>query len=235
MISGGAGLQQLMQSGVAHDYRNIVPVDMALVNEVLRNKELALGVNRSSLMTLRCKNKPCNFVRVSRDMAESILGHWKGDRSAAHWQALIHVLGDATLGWEMVASVEAAGECEVFDIGVPETKVFALANGVIVYDTLNVHVPSQDDAVKEAYEKLLPSKMLFSIKDQDSTSALPKHEGLLGMWAANRRPSTQTHRFASKADALKAINRGDVSLKDEVEFPDEKVVAPAAGPAKSAA
>lgn len=91
-------------------------------------------------------------------------------------------------------------------------------------DQINLHVPSSPEAVKEAYEKLFPSKMLFSIKDQERAQALPKHEHILSLFTSNHKPSTKTHQFENRAAALKAINAGDVSFRDEVEFPDDVVL-----------
>lgn len=83
-------------------------------------------------------------------------------------------------------------------------------------DTMNVHVPSMDDSVKEAYDKLLPSKMLFSIRDQDKVVPVPKHEFVLGLYTANMRPSKNTHQFDTEEDALSAIRSGKLSLSDDV-------------------
>ena len=86
-------------------------------------------------------------------------------------------------------------------------------------DAMNLHVPSGDEAVKEAYEKLLPSKMLFSIRDQDKVVPLPKHEQILGLFTAHSRPAQTIHRFNSHAEAMDAIQKGRVPLSDEIEFP----------------
>jgi DNA-directed RNA polymerase subunit beta' len=85
-------------------------------------------------------------------------------------------------------------------------------------DAMNLHVPSHPDAVKEAYEKLLPSKMLWSIRDQDKVVPLPKHEAILALFAANHRAAKKAHHFPSKAEALAAIRSGQVSQQDEVTF-----------------
>jgi DNA-directed RNA polymerase subunit beta' len=87
-------------------------------------------------------------------------------------------------------------------------------------DQINLHVPASAAAVSEAYEKLLPSKMLFSIRDQERVQPLPKHEHVLGLYAANARPARQVHKFPDHASAMKAIHAGDISLQDEVDIPD---------------
>lgn len=88
-------------------------------------------------------------------------------------------------------------------------------------DAMNLHVPSQPDAVKESWEKLMPSKMLFSIRDQDRVVPSLKHEQVLGLYTANRRPSQNSFKFNSEEEALKAIRSGQVKLSDEVEILDK--------------
>lgn len=85
-------------------------------------------------------------------------------------------------------------------------------------DAMNLHIPSQKDAVEEAWKKLMPSKMLFSIRDQDRVMPAPKHELVLGLYTANRRPSKKKHTFKTEQEAITAIRRGQVDLSDEVEI-----------------
>ena len=85
-------------------------------------------------------------------------------------------------------------------------------------DAMNLHVPSQPDAVDEAWKKLMPSKMLFSIRDQNQVVPIPKQELVLGLYTANRRDSKAKHVFNTEEEALKAIRTGGISLSDEVEI-----------------
>lgn len=93
-------------------------------------------------------------------------------------------------------------------------------------DAMNLHVPSQADAVKEAWEKLMPSKMLFSIRSHDSVVPVPKQELILGLYTANTRAAKNTHVFSSEDEALKAIRAGNVSLSDEIQINDPKMNQP---------
>ena len=85
-------------------------------------------------------------------------------------------------------------------------------------DTMNIHVPSQPSAVEEAYKKLMPSKMLFSIRDQDKVVPVPKQELVLGLYTANKRQAKNSHTFATEEEAIKAIRTGQVELSDEIEI-----------------
>ncbi len=86
-------------------------------------------------------------------------------------------------------------------------------------DAINLHVPSMDDSVKEAYEKLMPSKMLYADREYDKILAVPKHEGTLGLTTATYRPSENTHKFSSSQEAVAAVKGGKVRLNDSVSFP----------------
>lgn len=85
-------------------------------------------------------------------------------------------------------------------------------------DQINIHVPAMEDAVNEAKDILLPSRMLFSNREPDKVLPVPKHEMVTGIYAAGHRSSKQTHYFPDEAAALQAIQHGKVSLSDEVEI-----------------
>ena len=91
-------------------------------------------------------------------------------------------------------------------------------------DAMNLHVPSQDDAVKEAWDKLMPSKMLWSIRDQDKIMPQPKQEMILGLFTANQRPAKNSHIFRNEEEAIKAIKAGHISLSDDVHIADPNFI-----------
>ena len=83
-------------------------------------------------------------------------------------------------------------------------------------DTINVHLPSLPDTVDEAKQKLLPSRMLFSIKERGKVMPTPKQEFILGLYNAQRRTARKVVDFPDEASALKAIRAGQVAMSDEV-------------------
>ena len=87
-------------------------------------------------------------------------------------------------------------------------------------DTINLHVPVLPESVQEAKDKLMPDKMLFSIKSPDQVMAQPKHEQILGLFESQRTPAKQVHKFGSKQEALAAIQKNAVSLSDDIDYPD---------------
>lgn len=83
-------------------------------------------------------------------------------------------------------------------------------------DTMNIHLPSLPEAVQESKEKLLPSKMLFSIKDRNKVMPTPKQEFIMGLYNAQRRPARNVVDFPDEQSALAAVRSGKVALSDEI-------------------
>jgi DNA-directed RNA polymerase subunit beta' len=83
-------------------------------------------------------------------------------------------------------------------------------------DQVNIHVPSHPDAVQEAYERLMPSKMLHSIREPDKVIPVPKHEMILGLHTAMARPPAKVHKFPNEQAAIAAVKSGAIPLSDEV-------------------
>ena len=84
-------------------------------------------------------------------------------------------------------------------------------------DQSNIHVPATPEAVKETKEKMMASKMLFSIKDREKTLPAPKHEQIIGLSLASSRKGAK-HKFRTEEEAMKAIDEGAVSLRDDIEI-----------------
>lgn len=86
-------------------------------------------------------------------------------------------------------------------------------------DAMQFHLPSTDDAVKEAKEKLLPSRNLFSVQDF-SAHYLPSHEYVGGLWAATAKEDSKkpVRVFNSKKDAIAAYRRGDLAVDARIEI-----------------
>lgn len=130
----------------------------------------------------------------------------------------LNAVEDTTTGWEYVKEVTKVPTELVYDVAVPDTKVFAIENGLIIYDTINVHVPASDDAVKEAWEKMMPSKDPFSDRDPEKLVLLPMQEQILGNYTAATAPATKPVVFNSEEEALTAIKQGQIPLSADVEI-----------------
>ena len=126
---------------------------------------------------------------------------------------------DFTITWDPVVQVERTGQRETgYDLTVPGAETFANADGVILSNTMSIHVPASPDAVQEVKDKLLASKLLFSIKDPEVVVPVPKHETTAGLYQAHAQPHKKVHTFATEQAARQAVLAGHVPLADEIQI-----------------
>lgn len=178
-------------------------------------------VSRYMLLDQAAKPTHSKYGRISRQAALDVLSHIEPSKyeaipGYAEWRKVIDAAG---VTWEQVISYDKTGIFEDgYDLTVPGYETFASIDGIILSNTMNVHVPAFPGSVKEAKEKLLPSKQLWAIRDESKLINPPKQELILGMYTAKEAPSSTKHQFATEAEALKAIDAGKVKLSDEIEI-----------------
>ena len=84
-------------------------------------------------------------------------------------------------------------------------------------DMMSFHVPVSKKAVREAAEKMLPSKNLFSPATL-KTHILPLEEFAQGLYLASRPGKGQPVKFKTKADMLRALNAGEIKYDTPVDI-----------------
>ena len=86
-------------------------------------------------------------------------------------------------------------------------------------DTVNIHVPASMKAARQAMDKMLPSKNLFSLTDLKSVRYKPEKEQISGLWALTRGRTRKPVRvFGSKQEAIAAYRNGEIGPNDPVEI-----------------
>ena len=131
----------------------------------------------------------------------------------------VSMINDSDLLFVVVDSVDVIAREEVtFDVTVPGPHVTVCpVSGLVTHQTMSVHVPVGDKTVTDVRERMMASKMLWSIKDRGKTMGNVKHEQILGL-GMGKDPGGDNHRFSSADDAMAAIERGEVDLNDNVEI-----------------
>ena len=122
--------------------------------------------------------------------------------------------------WQTVTAVEDAGKRQVFDLMVEGTKVFAINNGVIIWDTANVHAPVSDNARRETYEKMFPERNLISMRNRQILYK-PEKEYMQGLYVATRMKKGTNQRpgiFSSVEEARQALRKGIIDIDDPIEI-----------------
>jgi DNA-directed RNA polymerase beta subunit len=87
-------------------------------------------------------------------------------------------------------------------------------------DAAQYHVPASDEAVAEAYAKMLPSRNYMSPATFKATSYLPNQEFSGGIYAAStlRDDTKRPRTFATRQDAIRAFQRGEIDVDHPVEI-----------------
>lgn len=86
-------------------------------------------------------------------------------------------------------------------------------------DQVNYHVPASDDAVREALERMLPSRNLFNVR-KFAVHQVPQNEFTAGLYEATHRDSdTPPVPFASAEAVVRALRRGEIRHDQRVTVP----------------
>jgi len=129
-------------------------------------------------------------------------------------------LVNSDVGWVKVTGVQRTGIKEDgYDLTVPGYETFANAEGMILSNTMSMHVPVSDKAVEEARTKMLPSANLFTATSMRDPGYTPKMEMTLGLYQLTREPSNKpVKRFANAQAAKIAYKRGEIAANDPIEI-----------------
>ena len=204
------------ESPPSKDDLDIVPVTAAL------SVELSKAATPKNLTLYTAARKAIKYGYLGRSTALRLFDLLPHDFEHEHLAGFTAVIFNRAVHWDRIRTVTPSGTHPVFDLAVPTTKVFAIDNGLVIFDTMSVHVPFSDDAVQESYNKLLPSKNLLSI-GSFRAHQLPSQEFGLGLYVASTAKHTgkAPKTFASTRDAVAAYHRGELSVDAPVNILDE--------------
>lgn len=89
-------------------------------------------------------------------------------------------------------------------------------------DAVQYHVPSDEEARKEALERMLPSRQLLSPADFKTPNYTPHMEYLSGLYNATTKKNRRTHHFRNKDDVRRAWLAGAIDTGDVVRVLEDK-------------
>lgn len=191
------------------DRNDFVPLTK---DEVKYLRPLLLAIGDSATYGGIAKGYACRetFKRAIEALDDSY-------KTSETYQTITARVYDTETLWVQVKSIKALDKREVFDLAVETTKVFVANSGLVVWDTMNYHVPVTNKAVKEAREKLLPSKNILSPNNLKA-HITPVGEFAQGLWLASRKDSNVPVKFKSKEEAMQALHRGDITYSTQIEI-----------------
>ena len=209
-------VEEFMQCEKVVDKLDVIPIPANLAAEMA---SIALAKKRMSWYgTLRKRADGVN-VSMSRNLLCKIIESISDEEAEGlgpMYSRLKAMAAETGVLWERIDSVEPAGAREVFDFEIPGTKVYSLSNGLVIYDTALMHVPVSDDAVKEAKEKMMPSRNLFAIRDF-GVHYLPSQEYAYGLFlASNKKKPGVAKAYADIKSVIAAYKKGDIDADDRI-------------------
>lgn len=198
------------------DNIDVVPVRVA----TMRAAMTALRARRKTALYAAC-SKAVRSGHLGRSTALRVCELLSGDSSVDGIAELQRVATSVGVHWERIETVRRVSRRDVFDLQVPDTLVFALANGLVVYDTMNLHVLVDEKDAQEVRTRMFPSASIRSPADFKTLYA-PRQEYLYGLNAASTAKSDRPIRtFKTGKDALAAFTRGELDLGDRIVIAEE--------------
>lgn len=201
-----------MSSAIRDAINTVAPAGSCIRAEGVKVQARINAPLRAGKMSKKVKASIYEWLEAHKEVP-SCLGHPIIEKWKSHY-----ILNEG-IQWVAIESVEKTGKREDgYDLTVPGFETFTAADGVVLSNTINVHVPSSDKAVKEAYERMLPSAEPFSDRQPDKIVPLPKQEQILGLYTAATAQPTAPVVFNTQEEALHAIRTGKVKLSQDVEI-----------------
>lgn len=164
-------------------------------------------------------SKAIQDKRIARPMAERILSLFAADRpEGVLWDRFEKIVLDKSTVWDAVVGYKKTANRETgYDLTVPGYETFMSSDGVVLSNTVSLNVPLTEEAVQETYDKLLPSKNLFSPANMKATNWLPTMEYLAGLHqATDGDDKNDPIEFETLADARAAFAAGKINYSTRV-------------------
>jgi len=133
----------------------------------------------------------------------------------ARWLTIVNT--DETLWDEVVKIEKSESGVTAYDMTVPGSWTFMLANGLVVQDCVTIHVPVTPEGASDAFQ-MLPSNNLYATLN-GAPVHVPTQETIMGLYkvtSVGHKPPVA--KFASRADAVAAYQRGEVRVHDPIEI-----------------
>lgn len=196
-----AGLQEMMPRGylqhpTKHDnlYKEIVKTSSAQIRwDVVPAPSMLMTFARKTLGAPRDADKETKTIYaimsksidsgyITRDSAIKLIDRL-GEKLCAHpdYKFFLKCVLNTNVGWEPVVSYEKTGVYETgYDLTVPGYETFMAVDGTILSNTVTVHVPVSDEALRESV-KMFPSNNLWK-PGTGELMLVPSQEAAIGMY-----------------------------------------------------
>lgn len=138
----------------------------------------------------------------------------------AKWKSMVL---DDRIEWEVIKSITPIPEItEAYDLTVPPAYTMVTECGWVVQDSVNIHLPVQDEAIEDA-KKMLPSQLVFSERKRGDLLYAPSQEPIVGLFKVTQNlgqtpVGAKAKKFRNVEEAWKAYYDGSLKATDLVEI-----------------
>lgn len=133
------------------------------------------------------------------------------------WVKWKNMVLDENIEWELITEIKPLPFItEAYDLTIPPAYTMVTESGIVVQDTMQVHVPVSEEARREALNKMFPSQNLFSILDKSPHYA-PSNEAVFGLYLGTKeRKGSPLKTYQDAGDVLRDLNANRIQATDPV-------------------
>lgn len=199
---------------------DVVPISRDLAATAMFLQGAPRGATKEHRQVYHASHAAKRDGYTSRQSAKRLL-EIKGLEKHPDFDKFRDIVNNTDITWDIVESVEKTGIHETgYDLTVPGYETFMNVEGVILSNTMAVHVPVTEKAVKEAYS-MMPTNNLYNPGTGDMM-VMPGQEAVLGLYRLTEAGRITRKKFKDFEDARSALTRGEISATDVVTIGKQK-------------
>lgn len=196
----------ILEEAKKYGYSRKIPIDAAMARKCI-NMYCLIGGNRKSHSILS-RPTALNIFDLNLDLFTS-------DPFWVKWKQMVL---DERIDWEIITDIKPLPFLtEAYDLTIPPAYTMVTDSGIIVQDTMVVHVPVTEEARREAATKMRPSQNLFAVLDK-SPNYSPSNESVFGLFLGTKhRDGVPIKSYNKEHEVLNDIEHNKIQPTDIIE------------------
>jgi DNA-directed RNA polymerase subunit beta len=202
---------------------DIVPISFDLAGHITKTLGAKRDAEKDRKSTYTIFAKAKKSGSVSRSAAIKLFSYIQRDDVLTHkdGQVWLNIVDNNDVTWDQVVSFEKTNIRETgYDLTVPGYETFMNTEGVILSNTMSVHVPASEKARVESF-KMLPTNNIFNPATGE-IMLMPQNEMILGLYLLTKAGEEKNKSFNNIDDAKKSMEAGDITINSIVKISGEK-------------
>jgi hypothetical protein len=197
--------------------RDLVPCPASVIAAIWPHVSAAREEFESLYVVLSKARRTGRISRAAAVMLHAMLP--PEAQELPEMQRYYRIIANLEVGWLQVTGITRTGIRETgFDLTVPGYETFMSVEGIVLSNTVNIHVPASPEAVEEAYRKMMPHGRNLFTPRSGTAHYKPSAEYAHGLYLATRaKPDGKpTKVFETDKQAVQAYRRGEIDIDTPV-------------------